>query len=75
MSSVELKSSSDDKLSMYEGMVENLVKDESSRYMLDGMLKCILTIQLLKVKCSDLCQNNRVIFISMWEVVVHECII
>ena len=39
MSSVELKSSSDDKLSMYEGMVENLVKDESSRYMLDGMFK------------------------------------
>lgn len=42
MSSVELKSSSDDKLSMYEGMVENLVKDESSRYMLDGMFKWFL---------------------------------
>lgn len=48
MSSVELKSSSNDKLSMYEGMVENLVKDESSRYMLDGMFKWFLLYNLSK---------------------------
>lgn len=37
MSSVQLKSSSEEKMSMYENMVEDLVNsDESSRYMLDG---------------------------------------
>lgn len=37
MSSVQLKSSSEEKMNMYETMVEDLVNsDESSRYMLDG---------------------------------------
>lgn len=38
MSSVQLKLSSDEKMNMYENMVEDLVNsdDESSRYMLDG---------------------------------------
>lgn len=40
MSSVQLKSSSEEKMSMYENMVEDLVNsDESSRYMLDGKLR------------------------------------
>lgn len=37
MSSVQLKLSSEEKMNMYENMVEDLVNsDESSRYMLDG---------------------------------------
>lgn len=38
MSSVQLQLSSDEKMNMYENMVEDLVNsdDESSRYMLDG---------------------------------------
>lgn len=36
MSSVRFKSSSEEKMSMYESMVEDLVGDENSRYILDG---------------------------------------
>lgn len=37
MSSVQLTSPTEEKMSMYENMVEDLVNsDESSRYMLDG---------------------------------------
>lgn len=39
MSSAQLKSPSEEKMSMYENMVEDLVNsDESSRYMLDGKI-------------------------------------
>lgn len=38
MSSVRFKTSSEEKMSMYEDMVEDLVGDENSRFMLDGKL-------------------------------------
>lgn len=39
MSSVSFKSTStEEKMSMYENMVEELVADENSRYILDGKL-------------------------------------
>lgn len=50
MSSVQLKSSSEEKMSMYENMVEDLVNsDESSRYMLDGKLEFFVCEPLLPV--------------------------
>lgn len=36
MSSVRFKTASEEKMSMYENMVEDLVGDENSRYILDG---------------------------------------
>lgn len=37
MSSVERKTGTEDKMSLYEGMVEDLANaDENSRYILDG---------------------------------------
>lgn len=36
MSSVRFKTPSEEKMSMYENMVEDLVGDENSRYILDG---------------------------------------
>jgi hypothetical protein len=36
MSSVRFKTASEEKMSMYENMVEDLVGDDDSRYILDG---------------------------------------
>ena len=51
MSSVSLKTtSSEDKMSMYETMVEELVADENSRYILDGKFEaCRLHFIILNV--------------------------
>lgn len=62
MSSVRFKSSSEEKMSMYENMVEDLVGDENSRYILDGKwnggekpnkLLSYRVLNKLKIRISD----------------------
>lgn len=78
MSSVQLKLSSDDKMNMYENMVEDLVNsdDESSRYMLDGKKIQIRNhLILLFSGHSDFLLCARNIFIMMIKHVIFSFVI
>lgn len=50
MSSVGLKTTStEEKMNMYENMVEELVADENSRYILDGKFSCHVNFNSLSL--------------------------
>jgi len=67
MSSVSLKTtSSEDKMSMYETMVEELVADEKSRYILDGKFEaCRLHFIILNVLIFLHCLTTHKFYL-MW---------